>query len=75
MIVGHYWEVLHREERSPAEVASNPRDARVKDNWVTMKCYSPTDNQPPPRQEGEAVLIPFMRQVRDEAGFGGRARE
>ena len=59
-------------EVSPAGVASNPRDARVK---VDIRRISPTDDQPPPRQEGEAVAIPCLRQVRDEAGVGGRKRE
>ena len=59
-------------EVNPAGVASNPRDARVK-GMRTIP--SPTDDQPPPRQEGEAVKMPSMRQVRDEAGVGGRARE
>ena len=53
----------------PAGVASNPRDARVK---VVRTRFSPTDDQPPPRQEGEAVAIPSLRQIRDEAGVGGR---
>ena len=56
-------------EVSPAGVASNPRDARIK----TTK--SPTDDQPPPRQEGEAVARPWLRQIRDGAGVGGRERE
>ena len=59
-------------EGSPAGVASNPRDARVK---VFRQITSPTDDQPPPREEGEAVSIPWLRQVRDEAGVRGRARE
>ena len=58
-------------EISPAGVASNPRDARVKGATIP----SPTDDQPPPREEGEAVSIPWLRQVRDEAGVGERARE
>ena len=60
-------------EVSPAGVASNPSDARVKE--VTNTILSPTDDQPPPRQEGEAVGRPSMRQIRDGAGVGGRARE
>ena len=61
------WEAPHSVEGSPAGVACNPRDARV--------IHSPTDDQPPPRQEGEAVVSPFLRQLRDGAGVGGRARE
>ena len=57
-------------EVSPAGVASNPGDARVK--GVTRTISSPTDDQPPPRQEGEAVAIPSLRQIRDGAGVGGR---
>ena len=60
-------------EVSPAGVASNPGDARVK--GVKTKTKSPTDDQPPPRQEGEAVARPWLRQIRDGAGVGGRARE
>ena len=59
-------------EVSPAGVASNPRDARL---IVVRKIKSPTDDQPPPRQEGEAVAIHSLRQIRDGAGVGGRARE
>ena len=59
-------------EVSPAGVASNPRDARVK---VVTRTKSPTDDQPPPRQEGEAVAIPCWKQIRDGAGVGGRTRE
>ena len=60
-------------EVSPAGVASNPRDARIKGVKTTIS--SPTDDQPPPRQEGEAVARPCLRQIRDGAGVGGRARE
>ena len=55
-------------EVSPAGVASNPR-------YAIVKTPSPTDDQPPPRQEGEAVARPWMRQVRNKAGVGERARE
>ena len=57
-------------EVSPAGVASNPRDARVK--GVIRTTFSPTDDQPPPRQEGEAVAGAWVRQIRDGAGVGGR---
>ena len=60
-------------EVSPAGVACNPRDARIKD--VPRSISSPTDDQPPPRQEGEAVVLPFLRQIRDGAVVRGRARE
>ena len=59
-------------EVSPAGVASNPRDARVKAVTITK---SPTDDQPPPRQEGEAVAPPSLRQIRNGAEIGVRARE
>ena len=59
-------------EVSPAGVACNPRDARVKSVSIPP---SPTDDQPPPRQEREAVVHSWLRQVRDGAGFGGGARE
>ena len=42
---------------------------------VTIITNSPTDDQPPPRQEGEAVESPWLRQVRNKAGVGERARE
>ena len=63
---------LHCEEVSPAGVACNPRDARVKG---VRNIPSPTNDQLPPRQEREAGHHPRLRQVRDEAGIGGRARE
>ena len=56
-------------EVSPAGVASNPRYARVKRTTRS----SPTDDQPPPRQEGEAVVRPWLRKIRD--GAGGRGWE
>ena len=52
-------------EVKPHGAACNPRDARV-------KVISPTDNQPPPRQEGEAVADSWLRQLKDEAGVGAR---
>ena len=63
----------HIVEGSPAVVACDPREARVK--VVIIFIFSPTDNQPPPRQEGEAVARPRLRQIRDGAGDGGRERE
>ena len=42
------WEAPHRVEVSPAGLARNPRDARVKD---VRTIGSPTDDQPPPRQD------------------------
>ena len=36
---------------------------------------APTHHDPPPRQEGETVASSCLRQVRDGAGVGGRARE
>ena len=61
-------------EGSPAGVACNPRYARVKVARIA-RILPPTDDQPPPRQEGEAVPKPFLRQIRDGAGVGGRVRE
>ena len=53
---GLYWEAPHIVEVSPAGVACNPRDAIVKfGKRITIKICSPTDDQPSPRQEGEAV--------------------
>ena len=52
------WEAPHCVEVSPAGVACNPRDARVK---IVVTIESPTDDQPPPRQEGEAVVRPWLR--------------
>ena len=60
-------------EVSPAGVASNPRYASVKGDKILI--YSPTDDQPPPRQEGETVAISPLRQIRDGAGVRGRERE
>ena len=73
MIERDDWEAPHCVEVSPAGVACNPRDARVK--GVTTRRISPTNDQLPPRQEREAGHHPRLRQVRDEAGIGGRARE
>ena len=54
----------HIVEVSPAGVACHPREAGVKAN-------SPADDNPPPRQEGEAVARPWLRKIRDGAGGGG----
>ena len=61
----------HIVEGSPAVVACDPREARVK--VVIIIIFSPTDNQPPPRQEGEAVAFPWLRKIRD--GAAGRGWE
>ena len=66
-------EAPHSEEGSPTSVACSPGNASVEE--VVGVISSPTDDQPPPRQEGEAVARPFFRQIRDGAGVGGRARE
>ena len=42
---------------------------------MTIITNSPTDDQPPPRQEGEAGTRPWLGQIRDGAGVGGRERE
>ena len=67
----------HVEDGSPAAFACSPRYARVKGDKPIIVIFSTTDNQSPPtpRKEGEAGARPFLRQVRDEAGVGGRARE
>ena len=57
----------------PAVVASSPIYTRAKAISVTI--YSSTDNEPPPRQERDAVASPWLRQIRDSAGVRGRARE
>ena len=73
MILKRYWdEAPHRVEGSPAGVACHPSDARVE---VVRTIISPTDDQPPPRQEGEAWETSSLRQIRDGAVVGGRARE
>ena len=64
-----YWQAPHGVEWSPAGVACDPRNARVKKRSIIP---SPTDDQPPPRQEREAVVKPWLRQIRDGAGVGGR---
>ena len=65
-------EAPHVVEKSPAGVACNPRYA-VRDSRRTTKgtIESPADDQPPPRQEGEAMASPWYRQVRDGTGAGG----
>ena len=60
----------HRVKVSPAGVACHPREAGVK--VVKTTIISPADDHPPPRQEGEAVVRPWLRQIRDGAGGGGR---
>ena len=72
LFVSNYWKAPHGVDASPAGVACTPRDAGVKDIRTRV---SPTDDQPPPRQQGEAVVFPWSRQVRDGAGVRGRARE
>ena len=57
----------HRVEVSPAGVACHPREAGVKARTIV----SPADDHPPPRQEGEAVVRPWLRKIRDGAGGGG----
>ena len=71
MVVRNYCVAPHRVEVSPDGVAWRPREARIKSRIVE----SPTYDQSPPRQEGEGVARPRLRQVRDRAGVRGRARE
>ena len=66
----------HRVEVSPAGVACHPREAGVKVDVITINggtIFSPADDHPPPRQEGEAVVRPWLRKIRD--GAGGRGWE
>ena len=57
MVVRQLWEAPHVEEVSPVGVAWHPRNAGVK--WgMTTTILSSTDDQPSPRQDGEAVPIP-----------------
>ena len=67
----NHWEAPHLVEGSPAGVACDPGDAGVK----VVSIETSTNHKPPPRKEGEAVVLPWLRQVRDGAGVGGRARE
>ena len=62
----------HGVEGGPAVIACNPRVAGVE---AVRTIVSTTDNQPPPRQEGETVVISWLRQVRDGASGRMRARE
>ena len=68
-MITNWDEAPHLVEVSPAGVAYNPRYARVEDATTVI----PTRDQPPSRQEGEPVSISCLRQIRDEAGVGGRA--
>ena len=70
-----YWRAPHCVEVSPAGVACNPRDAGVMCVRKGNIIVSPTDNQPPPRQYGEAEEISEGRKVRYGAGLRWRARE
>ena len=68
-MITNWDEAPHLVEVSPAGVAYNPRDARVKGVIREKRTIpSPTDDQPPPRQEGETGGRPRFGQVRDEAG-------
>ena len=67
-----YGKAPHAVEQKPACGAWKPGDTRVK---IETNSISPTDNQPPSRQEGDTVVLPSLRQVRDGAGEGERARE
>ena len=40
--------------------------------YIARTIPSPTDDQPPPGQEGDAVAKPWLRKVGDGAGVGGR---
>ena len=64
-------ETPHVVEGRPCCVACNPRYARVKGGAIITS----THNKPPPRQEGEAVALSWLRQVRDDAVGGERAGE
>ena len=71
-LVHYYWEAPHSVEGSPAGVACNPRYAGVNGSKIDQPS---TNDQPSPRQDGEAVVSPWFRQVWDEAGFRDRSRE
>ena len=52
-------------EHSPACVSKNPRNAGF-DGFKIIN--SPADKQHPTRQEGEAMAMSWVREVRDVAG-------
>ena len=54
----------------PAGGPTCPRNARFVDHWTAA-----TDDQPSPRQEGEAVANSWLRQVGNGAGVVGKRRE
>ena len=62
------------EDGSPCGVACDPGYARTSDMQVRA-IQASTNNQAPIRQEGEAVALSSLRQVGDDTGVGGRARE
>ena len=67
------WAAPYVVKMRPAVVASSPIYTRGMGISGTI-CPS-TDNEPPPRQERDAVALPWLRQIRDSAGVRGRARE
>ena len=54
----------------PAGAPTCPRNARFADHGT-----APTDDQPSPGQEGEAVPNSWLREVGDGAGVVGKRRE
>ena len=54
----------------PAGAPTCPRNARFVDHGT-----APTDDQPSPGQEGEAVANSGLREVGDGAGVVGKRRE
>ena len=56
----------------PGGVAFNPRDARVVICTLACANSSTTDDQPAPREEGEAGTLPWLGQIGDGAEGIGR---
>ena len=68
----------HSVKEGPTVFANCPRKAGVKcvkAAFLIIEIPSSTNNELPPRQEGEAVVRSSFRQVWDGAGVGGRRRE
>ena len=67
-----YWESPHLVEGSPAVVACDPGEAGIE--GISNIIYASTDHQTN-RKEGEAVVYPRSRQIRDGAGVRRRSWE
>ena len=68
----NHWEAPHLVEGSPAGVACDPGETGVE--GISSIIYASTDHQTN-RKEGEAVVYPRSRQIRDGAGVRRRSRE